>query len=135
MGPKKGRKRVQKEKILKKYDPEKIIPGWVACEDRGFVYIWNPEKEKIEGEPLDQDQPFEEWLRMVGQKDYPSARVIGAPWQKALQKSGKSQREIALISGLSESTISRLLAGEHIPGQRTLIKLSKALSIPISKLI
>lgn len=62
--------------ISESYDEERIIPGYVACSQEGFVYMFNPATRQIFGEYIDSSQDFEEWLRMVGDPAYPSAELI-----------------------------------------------------------
>ena len=45
------------------------------------------------------------------------------------------QKELSMLSGVSETTISRYLAGTQMPKVRHLIQLAKALSATIYELI
>ena len=47
--------------------------------------------------------------------------------KELISKKGISQKQLAKISGLTESTISHYVRGERIPGGVNLIKIAKAL--------
>jgi transcriptional regulator with XRE-family HTH domain len=47
-------------------------------------------------------------------------------------KKGLSQRALAEISGVSQPSIARLETGQYVPGIDTLLKLLKALGVPMT---
>jgi len=56
------------------FDPEKIIPGEVILTPEGYVYTY---EDGIIGDcPIDEEQEWEDWEWMVGDRHYPSARII-----------------------------------------------------------
>lgn len=52
--------------------------------------------------------------------------------REARRKSGMTQKELSEASGIPQSHISRLEAGQHSPTSKTLNALAKALNVPAS---
>lgn len=55
------------------YDPEKVIPGEVAITEDGYVYTYQNGRL---GDTYIDEQEWEDWERMLGDPDYPSARMV-----------------------------------------------------------
>lgn len=53
---------------------------------------------------------------------------------EALQASGKSQRRLAAQTGISQSTLSRIIAGDRVPKMSELILLAEATGFSIGQL-
>ena len=52
--------------------------------------------------------------------------------RKAIEKSGKSDIQIAYESGLGKGTISMIMNGKRSPGLRVLIRLAYGIECPLS---
>ena len=104
--------------------------------------------EEISGsEPLElPSESVEQWEQRLKKKDAGYAKADAAANKKtgtflkkyfsARAKAGLStQSEVSLKSGLSRSYVAVVESGEHVPQQKTLQKLAKALGIDVTDLI
>ena len=55
--------------------------------------------------------------------------------KQAIDKSGKSQRQIARDAGITAATISRYISGERMPNAAIILKLAKACGASIEWLL
>lgn len=55
---------------------------------------------------------------------------FGETLKYIMQQNGMSQYQLAHMSGLSESTISKYINGESYPNYSSIMVLAKALSVP-----
>jgi len=67
--------------------------------------------------------------------DIEVGKRIGRRAKKIRKKSGLTQEQLAKMSGIKRSNISRLEAGTHVPGILLLERLAESLQVNISELI
>ncbi len=63
------------------------------------------------------------------------AETVGSKVRKARERAGLSQRRLAKAAKTSALTVFRVEQGWTIPNMRTLIKLAKALKVPVKRLL
>lgn len=61
--------------------------------------------------------------------------IFSANLRELLEERGFTQRDLAIASRLSDSTISDYIHGQKIPGLRAIINIAYALEISIDELI
>lgn len=89
-------------------------------------------------EILDQEPVKAQRLEMAGEERPPKLQrwvdFISAKIREVRTATGLTQNQLAERSGLPQSHISRLEAGQHSPSHATLRKLAQALGVPVNEL-
>ncbi len=64
----------------------------------------------------------------------PIAREIGTRIICCMDQRRWTQHELSIQAGIPEETLSRMISGKQVPGAENLVKIAKALKIPLSAL-
>lgn len=111
------------------YELMKELPKAEGCEELNGIVTTMEEildQEPIRLEKMDQSDEFQAGAGLRKWIDFVSARI-----KDFRAKAGLTQDELARLSGLPQSHISRLESGKHSPSRLTLEKLAKALNVGV----
>ena len=61
--------------------------------------------------------------------------MIGRNIKRALERQGKTQRELAEVIGSTEASMSRYIHGDRVPKATTLVKIANALGVTPDQLL